>query len=312
MADHRRRHAHKAGHGRGGQRVLQIMRAGDEDLVRVADGAARAVPLPHDFSAVHKRAVLHRLRAAEKRHLALELARHLEKNRVVHVQNGIVALGLVFKEALLEADVLRHGAMAVEMVLGDVEQRRHAGMECFDALQLETGHLDHHHVVLFALHGHRGERIADIARHMGDAARVFKDFAKQSGGGGLAVGAGNGHHLALKQRPGQFQLAHHGDAFFLCGQHHRRVDGYAGADDQTVRLRKQAHGVLPQAELTRRAAQHVKLAAKGILALAVRKHRRRAVFQKKLRRRHAAARHADHQNALVSQFHKQTTSRGNG
>lgn len=75
MADDRRGHAHGAGHGRSSQGIFQVMRSGNENLLRVADRASRAVPLPHDFAVFYKRAVFHRLRAAEKRHLALDLSR---------------------------------------------------------------------------------------------------------------------------------------------------------------------------------------------------------------------------------------------
>lgn len=82
------------------------MRSGNENLLRVADRASRAVPLPHDFAVFYKRAVFHRLRAAEKRHLALDLSRHFEKHGIVHVQNGVVTPGLIFKDPLLQTDIL--------------------------------------------------------------------------------------------------------------------------------------------------------------------------------------------------------------
>ena len=86
--------------------------------------------------------------------------------------------------------------MTIEMILGNVEERRHVRMEGFNTLQLEAGNLDDRYILLYRFAGNRRKRIADIAGHMRFAARIFKNLAKQRGRGGFAVGAGNGQHIA--------------------------------------------------------------------------------------------------------------------
>ena len=145
--------------------------------------------------------------------------------------------------------------MAVEMVLGDIEQSGHMRMEGLDAFQLEAGHLDHHHVVLLALHRHGGQRIADIARHIGNFAHGAVDFPQQGYGCRFAVGARQRHQRALAQLGGNLQFARYGNVHFTGFEHNGRIDGHAGADQQHIALRQQRFSVLAQMPLARKLPQ---------------------------------------------------------
>ena len=148
-----------------------------------------------------------------------------------------------------------------------------------------------------------GQRVADISRHMSNAPGVFKNFAQKGRGSGLAVGAGNGQHIAVQQRRGQFQLAYYGNAFFLGNLHYRCVDGHAGADHQNIRFVQQLYTVLAQAEHTGRIPQTVQLVAEGFFQLHIRQNGNGSVAEQQLGGGNAAAGHAHHQHTFLFKFH---------
>ncbi len=61
-----------------------------------------------------------------------------------------------------------------------------------------------------------------------------EDFADQRGGGGFAVGAGDGEDVAFEEARGQFELADDGQAEALGLHQLGRVERNAGADDDEV------------------------------------------------------------------------------
>ena len=172
-------------------------------------------------------------------------------------------------------------------------------MEGLDAFQLEAGHLHHGHIRLFAHASHSGQRVADIACHMGDTASIFKDLPHQRGGGGFTVCTGDGHHIAAEQRRSHFQLAGNGHALFLGSQHHGRINGHTGADEQDIRFLQQLDGILAQMEHAGRATQAVQRIAEGFFLLAVSQNGNRAMVQQQFCRGNTTSCHAQHQNALI-------------
>ena len=62
----------------------------------------------------------------------------------------------------------------------------------------------------------------------------FKNLAQQRGGGGLAVGAGDGQRVALEEAGGQFKLADDRQAEALHLRQFGCVQRHAGADDDQV------------------------------------------------------------------------------
>jgi hypothetical protein len=191
----------------------------------------------------------------------------------------------------------------VSVVLGDVEQRRHAGMERFNALQLEAGNLRDNHVALFAVQRRRAQRVADVPGHVRDAARVFKHFAQQGDGGGFSVRAGYGQQFPLREGISQFQLPNQRYGALPRGFDQRRIDGHARADNDQIAAVHDGGGVLPQPVFARRALQRHQRVGARFPGFFIVKYRPGAVAQQQLRRRDAAARHADHHHAFSFDSH---------
>ncbi len=62
--------------------------------------------------------------------------------RVVEIEEGKVALGLVFKNSAFCGEVFIDGVVSILMIDGHIQKGRHPGMKVLDRFQLETGHLD--------------------------------------------------------------------------------------------------------------------------------------------------------------------------
>src|SRR5208337_4178451 len=113
------------------------------------------------------------------------------------------------KNPLLGADVILKAAVAIQVVGRDVEDDGDRGMELNRAFELEAGDFKNRPGFVGAGIDERNNRDADVAANQrGDAGRL-KNLAQQGGGGGLAVGAGDGQGLALEEAGSQFQLANH-------------------------------------------------------------------------------------------------------
>ena len=113
---------------------------------------------------------------------------------VIDADHGDGALGLFLKDAALGGHIAGHAAVAVQMVRADVGQHRHVRAEAAGQVQLVGRDLDHIDGVRRRL-GQGQHPDADVAPHMNRAARLAEDPADQGGGGGLAVGAGDGDDL---------------------------------------------------------------------------------------------------------------------
>ncbi len=98
--------------------------------------------------------------------------------------------------------------------------------------KLETSRTDQVSGVLFVDEGDDGD--ADVAADEGGQAGGGEDFADQRGGGGFAVGAGDGEGVAFEEARGEFELADDGAAE-VAGLHQLGcVERDAGADDDEV------------------------------------------------------------------------------
>ena len=131
---------------------------------------------------------------------------------VVGVQHHEVVRVLRGKDALLGQRVVLESAVAVEVVGRDVEDDGDVGMELLRAFELKAGNLEHRPGLVGALVDEGHDRHADVAADQGGNAGLFQDFAEQRGGGGFAVGAGDGEDLAFEKARGQFQFADDGQA----------------------------------------------------------------------------------------------------
>ena len=143
-------------------------------------------------------------------------------------------LSLRGKDALLGEGVVFEAAVAVEVVGGDVEDYGDPGMKAFSAFELKAGDLKDRPGFIGALVDEGNDGDADVAADKGGKAGFLKDFADQRGGGGFAVGAGNGQGFALEEARGQFQFADDGQAKALDLGEFWSVQRDAGADNDEV------------------------------------------------------------------------------
>ena len=136
-------------------------------------------------------------------------ARH---RRVVGVEDLEIAGPLAPEQAGLGGEIGVIIGIAVQVVRGEVQERRGLGMEVGGGVQLEAAHLQHQQVrgLLPGQEGDHGG--ADIAAHQGFYARGGEQLPQQGGGGGLAVGAAHRQQRPPDEGGGHFQFAHHREA----------------------------------------------------------------------------------------------------
>ena len=88
--------------------------------------------------------------------------------------------------------VIVHRAVAVDMVGGQIEQHTDAGVQRGGKVNLETGTFNHMHAVGSGWLQRQNGR-ADIAAKLHIMARPGQNMGDQGGGGGFAIGAGDGN-----------------------------------------------------------------------------------------------------------------------
>jgi hypothetical protein len=100
--------------------------------------------------------------------------------------------------------------VAVEVILGDVQQEGGVGRELARVLQLKArGLADHHRARRERAH-ERGDRGAHVSRHGHVQLGGPVDGAEQLRGGGLAVRARDRQKGVREESPGKLELAVHG------------------------------------------------------------------------------------------------------
>ena len=119
--------------------------------------------------------------------------------------------------------------MAVQVVGRDVQDHGNLRMELLGAFQLEARNLKHRPRCFSTLVDQRNHWHADVAAHQRGQAGLLQNLAQQRGGGGLAVRAGNGYDLPLRNRASQFQFADHRQAETLHLRQFGRFQRHAGA-----------------------------------------------------------------------------------
>ena len=153
---------------------------------------------------------------------------------VVGVQHQAVLGGLRGKDALFGRAIVFKAAVAVEVVGGDVENDGDLWMKLHGGFELETGDFQNRPGVVGAVVDQGDDREADVAADQRGQAASLEDFAQQRGGGGLAVGAGDGQRMALEKARGQLQLADDRQAEVLHLGQLGGVQRHAGADDNQI------------------------------------------------------------------------------
>ena len=190
------------------------------------------------------------------------------------------------------------------MVLRDVAHHRDVRVEGGNRLQLEGGDLRHRDVLLAAPQRAGRKRVADVADHVGGLAQVAEDFPDEGGGGGLAVCARHRVERRAGDLRAQLQLADERDARGLHRAQDRRLHGDAGArHGEVVGLQVRGLGLVPQAAADVHALQGLERLCELFLRLAVGDGHARAQLVEALRRAHAGARHAAHQDLFSFKIH---------
>ena len=128
------------------------------------------------------------------------------------------------------------------MIGRDVEQHGHIGLELIHVVQLETAQLDDIHIVMLGSHL-QGQAATHVSGQAHVQAGLLEDMIGQLGGRGLAVAAGDAHHLGVGIAACELNLAHDGDTLLDgLGDHGCRV-GDAGALDNLVGIEDFLRGV---------------------------------------------------------------------
>ena len=115
-------------------------------------------------------------------------------------------------DAGLHGGVVLEGAVAIEVVGSDVENDGDLRMKLEGAFKLEAGDFKDRPGVVGALVDEGDDGNADVAADQCGQAGFQKDFADERGGGGLAVGAGDGEDFAFEEASGEFEFADDGQA----------------------------------------------------------------------------------------------------
>ena len=140
-----------------------------------------------------------RARCAETRSTQPRLAsrRRSAMSRHQSSSSPMTGCAALRDQARLEAGVVLHGAVPVEVVGRDVEQHADAGRQRGRQLDLERRHLDHVDAIL-------GRRLqiqdggADVAAHLRVPPGRAQDVGDQRRGRRLAVGAGDGDERRIR------------------------------------------------------------------------------------------------------------------
>ena len=117
------------------------------------------------------------------------------------------ALAQVGEDLLLGGGVGLEGAVPLHVVGRHVQKRRHAGVEQPGGGQLEAGELRHKPAVGRTGGKLAGDDGADVAHGLGAHARDLQQVRGERGGGGLSVGARDGHPALGALAEGKLGLA---------------------------------------------------------------------------------------------------------
>ena len=161
---------------------------------------------------------------------------HPQRPRVVGVHHRDVARLLAPEDARLCRRVVVHPVVAVEMVRGEVEDRRTVHPHRVHTLQLEAGKLEH--VGAPGRLEHRpGERRPEVPAHEGVEAPGLAKRAEQRRGRALAVRSGDAQHQSSRREGprGELDLPPDGDPVLSRADDGRKPERHARAHDHQIR-----------------------------------------------------------------------------
>src|ERR1035437_10192738 len=229
---------------------------------------------------------------------------------VVGVQHQAVLEGLRGKDALFNRAIVFKAAMTVQVVGGDVENDGDGGMELLGGFELEAGDLKDRPGFVGAGVEQGHDRDADVAANQRGQPGSRKDFAQQRGGGGLAIGAGDGERLALEEARGQFQFANDRQTEALDLRQFRSVQRHAGADDNQVLSAEGEQAVAAGLDHNARLNQGRNLLGQRLGRAHVGDRDLRATAAQKQRCRQTGFSQSDDQNFFTFEFQHRVLSSG--
>jgi hypothetical protein len=209
----RRRHPGEVGDGGRGHDVGQQVPAEQAHRRQRHQRYRGAVRAPHDVAVLDADPVAESRVHRHHEPLRPHVSRNLERGGIVGVQHGPVRLGLVLEDPPLGRGVFLEAGVPIQVVGGEIEQDRHPWVERVDALELKAAGFDEVNRARGRGLDLAAQRVPDVAadQHLEPAGGEHP--AGQRGGGGLALGAGDGHdppgqpsrrelELADDRRPG--------------------------------------------------------------------------------------------------------------
>ena len=227
-----------------------------------------------------------------------------EADIAIGVKNRVVLRRLVFEDAGFGRDVVLHRTVTVEVIGRDVEDRRDMRTEGLDRLQLEARNLQHNPGVRRRLLDKGNCRRADISPDQRLTSARGDDFAGQRGGGGFAVGAGDGHDLSFEEARRQLDFSDDRDAETAGVLQRADVAGDSGADHNQILIAEGALAVLAGFHRNATVEQRRNFGRELILALGIADRYPCATRLQKERRGHARLAQSNHQNPFAFDIHK--------
>ena len=172
------------------------------------------------------------VRAAAEQH-PLPLPADVRRQQLVGDRDG--ADRLAGEDLELGGLVGVERAVAVEVVLGEVEQDAGVGSEAQRVLELERRRLqDHDRRLGQAGADQRGQRRPDVPDHDRGEIRGAMEVADQLDGRRLPVRSGHRDRLVGHQPPAELELPEHADPGLAGGDDHRRLLRHTRALDQRL------------------------------------------------------------------------------
>ncbi len=251
------------------QHIFEIMRALQSDLAARHHRPLAALIAEDNLAAADKRATLHFPLAAEPIDTGPQAGGEPGDRLVIGIQYREIGSPLIFEDARLGREIVRHAAVAIEVVRRKVQNGGDARAEALDRLQLKAGNLEHHPGIGRGLLDKTNCGGADVAAHQGFRAAGRDHLAGQAGGRGLAVRTGNGDDLALEETRRQFDFAYHRRAFAPGPRQLRQVRRHSGADDNEVLVPEGALAVLAGFDRDALVQQRLDLVLKLLLPLGI-------------------------------------------
>ena len=228
--------AHKSVHSEERRHIVfHIVPAGKADVRQRQDLALPCRIAQPDRAAAHERAVGDLLLPREQTRTSDRLAAQIARDGVVGVEDGGVPRALVQVNIFLGRDVLRHVAVHVQMVRGEVRQHRDL-RRVRHIHQLERGKLQHRKVVRRHLLRVREQRTADVAAEPHAPSLGLEKLGNNARGGGLAVAAGHADDRTRTDGEERLHLARDDRAVRLRLQQLRHVGPHPGRAEDDVRV----------------------------------------------------------------------------